>query len=373
MVDSTSKTGFFWDEKCFWHAGGNFALTMPLGGNVQPLASGGLPENPETKRRLKNLMDVTGLLGEVAAQSADLAKFDDLNRIHPAKYLHNFKEMSDNGGGEIGLRTPFAQGGYEIASLSAGLAISALDNVLQGKLKNAYALSRPPGHHCLPDFPNGFCLLANIGVAIEAARNKGLGTRFAVLDWDVHHGNGTEAIFYERNDVLTLSIHQDHNYPLDQGDIADRGKGAGLGHNINIPLPAGCGDATYLAAIDRIAVPAIRAFRPDVIIIACGFDASPFDPLAHMLVSANGFRQMTRRIMDLAAELCADKLVMVHEGGYSEAYVPFCGHAVVSEMASSSIDAGDPLLAAVTARQPSRRVQEFHLEILDEYVDHFGF
>jgi len=372
MADSTTKTGFFWDEKCFWHAGGNFALTMPLGGNVQPLAAGGLPENPETKRRLKNLMDVTGLLDEVAAQSAEPATFADLTRIHPEKYLHDFKEMSDSGGGEIGLRTPFAQGGYEIATLSAGLAISALDHVLRRDLKNAYALSRPPGHHCLPDFPNGFCLLANIAIAIEAARAKGLGTRFAVLDWDVHHGNGTEAIFYDRSDVLSISIHQDHNYPLDKGDITDRGKGAGLGHNINIPLPAGCGDATYLAAITQIATPAIRAFNPDVIIIACGFDASPFDPLAHMLVSAGGFRQMTRRMMDLAAEICGDRLVMVHEGGYSEAYVPFCGHAVIAELAASAIDAGDPLLAAVTARQPNERMRSVHREILDEYAEHFG-
>jgi acetoin utilization deacetylase AcuC-like enzyme len=193
-----------------------------------------------------------------------------------------------------------------------------------------------------------------------------------VLDWDVHHGNGTEAIFYERSDVLSISIHQDHNYPLDSGDIADRGRGGGLGHNINIPLPAGCGDATYLAAIDQIATPAIHAFKPDVIIIACGFDAAPFDPLAHMLVSADGFRQMTRRIKDLAAELCADKLVMVHEGGYSEAYVPFCGHAVIAELTGSAIDAGDPLLAAVTARQPNQRVQSFHQEILNEYAAHFA-
>jgi acetoin utilization deacetylase AcuC-like enzyme len=366
------QTGFFWDEKCFWHAGGNFALTMPLGGNVQPLAAGGLPESPETKRRLKNLMDVTGLMAELECQSAALATTEDLARVHPAKYLNEFKKKSDEGGGEMGLRTPFAQGGYEIAALSAGLAKSALAAVLKGELKNAYALSRPPGHHCLPDFPNGFCLLANIAIAIEAARANGLGQRFVVLDWDVHHGNGTEAIFYDRDDVLSISIHQDHNYPLDSGDIEDRGKGAGLGNNINIPLPAGCGDATYLAAMDMLVTPAIRAYNPDVIIIACGFDAGPFDPLAHMLVTADGFQQMTRRVMALAGETCEDKLVMVHEGGYSEAYVPFCGHAVIAEMAGSSIAAPDPLLLPVNARQPNARVQSFHREILDEYVVHFA-
>jgi len=344
---------------------------MPVGGPVQPLATGGLPENPETKRRLKNLLDVTGLLDQLKSGSATAASDTDLARIHPVGFLQKFKETSDNGGGELGLRTPFGQGGYEIAALSAGLAIGALNGVLSGELKNAYALSRPPGHHCLPEFPNGFCLLANIAIAIEAARNAGLARRFAVVDWDVHHGNGTEAIFYDRDDVLTISLHQEHNYPLDSGDISDRGAGKAIGQNINIPLPPGCGDATYLAAMDRLVVPALAAFQPDVIIVACGFDASPLDPLAHMLVTAGGFRAMTARVMQSAADLCADRLVLVHEGGYSEAYVPFCGHAVIQTLAGSAIDAGDPLLAAVTARQPNARVCEFHRQIIDEYAAYF--
>lgn len=368
-----NRTGFFWDEKCFWHAGGNFALTMPLGGHVQPLAAGGLPENPETKRRLKNLMDVTGLLSKLDVRSAEPASDEDLARIHPRAYLKQFKDMSDNGGGELGLRTPFAQGGYEVAALSAGLTTSALAAVLSGEVQNAYALSRPPGHHCLPDYPNGFCLLANVAIAIETAKMSAPDLRIAVLDWDVHHGNGTEAIFYDRDDVLTISIHQERNYPLDTGDISDQGNGGGAGCNVNIPLPAGCGVATYLDVIDRLVTPAIDAFRPDVIIIACGFDASPFDPLAQMLVSAEGFREMTARMMKLAAKHCGDKLMMAHEGGYSEAYVPFCGHAVINEMAQAGIEAADPLAIAVATRQPNERVRAFHREILDDYVAHFGF
>jgi len=368
-----AATGFFWDEKCFWHGGGNFALTMPLGGFVQPLASGGgLPENPETKRRFKNLMDVSGLLAEVAAQTAPMATHADLNRIHPVAFLKEFKAMSDADGGLIGLRTPFLPGGFETASLSAGLTKAAVEKVLKGDLKNAYALSRPPGHHCLPDYPMGFCLLANIPVAIEAARAAGLAKRFAVLDWDVHHGNGTEAIFYDRDDVLTISIHEDGNFPLNSGGIERRGEGAGLGHNINIPLPAGCGDAAYLDVMDRLAGPAIRAFAPDILIVACGFDAGPFDPLAHMMVSAAGFARLTERAMALANDLCGGKLVLVHEGGYSEAYVPFCGHAVVAQLAGSGISAGDPLGDAIAARQPGERVQAFHRAWVDDLVAHFG-
>ena len=359
-------TGFFWDERCFWHAGGNYALTLPLGGLVQPLAAGGLPENPETKRRLKNLMDVTGLSDALEMRRAAPATWEDLARVHPEALLTRFKELSDQGGGELGLRTPFAKGGFDIAALSAGLAKAALLAVWDGGLENAYALSRPPGHHCLPDWPNGFCLLNNIGIAIGAARAAGHQGRIAVIDWDVHHGNGTEAVFYDRADVLTISLHQDRNYPTDTGDIADRGRGPGLGFNMNIPLPPGAGHVSYLAAMERIVLPALAQYRPDMIIIACGYDAGLFDPLARMMATVETFRAMTRQVMAAADRLCGGRLVMVHEGGYSEAYVPFCGHAVIQEMARSAIDAPDPMAAVVAARQPSARMDAFVAEVIDE-------
>ncbi len=135
--DCAMTTGFYWDERCFWHAGGNYALTLPLGGLVQPLAAGGIPESPETKRGLRNLMEVTGITSDLAMQSAPAATQTDLLRVHPASYLDAFKAMSDAGGGEMGLRTPFAQGGYEIAALSAGLAKAALADVRTGKVQNA--------------------------------------------------------------------------------------------------------------------------------------------------------------------------------------------------------------------------------------------
>jgi acetoin utilization deacetylase AcuC-like enzyme len=344
-------TAFFWDERCFWHGGGHYAGMFPVGGLVQP-AMGGLPENPETKRRLKNLLDVTGLSRALVMSGADPATTEEMARIHPPAYLDRFRALSDAGGGELGLRTPFGPGGYETAALSAGLARTALATVLKGEHRNAYALSRPPGHHCLPDWPNGFCLLANIAIAIESARAAGLAQRFAVLDWDVHHGNGTEAIFYDRADVLTVSIHQDRNYPVDTGAFEDRGRGAGEGFNLNIPLPPGTGHKGYLAAMERLALPAIRAFRPDVLIVACGYDAAINDVLGRMLATQETFRAMTRQVMDLARDICADRLVLVHEGGYSEAYVPFCGHAVLEEMSGSPIRAPGPHEAVFAARQP---------------------
>ncbi|MCE8008704.1 class II histone deacetylase [Aestuariivita sp.] len=358
-------TGFFWDERCFWHGGGNYAFTLPVGGLVQPLAAGGLPESPETKRRLKNLMDVTGLTTELAVQGAPEASREDLLRVHPAAYLDAFKRLSDAGGGELGRRTPFAQGGYEIAALSAGLATAAVEQVWTGALSNAYALSRPPGHHCLPDFPNGFCLMANIAIAIEAAKARHGLDRVAVLDWDVHHGNGTEAIYYDRDDVLTISLHQEGNYPLDTGAITDRGAGAGAGLNINVPLPAGAGDAAYLAVMEQIVTPALERFAPEMIVVACGFDAAAIDPLARMLVTARGFAAMTEAVMTAADDLCDGKLVLVHEGGYSEVYVPFCGHATIATLSGSAIAAEDPLDATLQVRQPRGRFAAF----LDDEVE----
>ncbi|MBD3787980.1 MAG: class II histone deacetylase [Sphingomonadales bacterium] len=361
------RTAFFHDERCFWHGGGNYALTLPVGGLVQP--GGGLPESPETKRRLVNLMRVTGLLAEVDAGSAPEASRADLLRVHPAAYLDAFKAASDAGGGELGLRTPFGPGGYEIAALSAGLAKAALFAVLEGRAQNAYALSRPPGHHCLPDWPNGFCLLNNIAVAVRAAQAAGLVRRVAIVDWDVHHGNGTEAIFLDDPDVLTLSIHQEWNYPLDTGSALVRGA---AGTNINVPMPPGCGEASYLEVWDRIVAPALAAHAPEVIVIACGFDASAMDPLGRMLLRAESFAALTARAMAAADALCNGRLMMTHEGGYSEVHVPFCGHAVIATMAGSAITAPDPLSATIGARQPGPRWVEGLSGYIGELARGFG-
>jgi acetoin utilization deacetylase AcuC-like enzyme len=365
-------TAFFWDERCFWHTGGTYAFTLPVGGLVQPLAAGGLPENPETKRRLKALMDVTGLTHDLAAQTAEPVTHTDLLRVHPEGFLKEFKALSDSGGGEIGLRTPFVRGGFETAALSAGLAKQALFDVLRGKARNAYALSRPPGHHCLPDWPNGFCLLANIAIAALAARAAGLARRIAVVDWDVHHGNGTEAIFIDDPDTLTISLHQEHNYPVDTGDADVTGNGAGEGANMNIPLPPGAGHATYLLAMDRLVLPALARFQPEVILVACGYDAAAIDPLGRMLATADTFRQMTRRIMAAADDLCGGRLVLVHEGGYSEVYVPFCGHAVLEELSGSAITAPDPLAEVFSARQPNAVLQATYGQHIADLAAHFA-
>ena len=370
--DTSARTGFFWDERCLWHGGGHYAFLAPVGGLVQPLVSGGLPEGPEAKRRIMTLMQVSGLWDELARHSAEPVSETDVLRVHPASFLETFRRLSDAGGGDFGFATPFGPQGYEIATLSAGLVKAALYAVLDGACSNAYALSRPPGHHCLPDQPMGFCLLANLAIAVEAALAERKVERVAIIDWDVHHGNGTEAIFYARPEVLTVSIHQERNFPRDTGFFEHRGAGAGEGANLNVPLPPGSGHDAYLYAFDRLIAPAVHAHRPDAILIASGLDASGVDPLSRMMASADTFGELAERVMALADTLCEGRLMMAHEGGYSELHAPFCAHAIVAAMAGSSITAPDPLHDRCAEQQPGPRQQAFVRGLIDEMADSLG-
>ncbi|MDR0217764.1 MAG: class II histone deacetylase [Enterobacteriaceae bacterium] len=367
------KTGFFFDESCFWHNTGlQHVGILPVGGWVQPPSGASHAESPETKRRMKNLMDASGLSRSLQLSGADPVDETTLKLIHPEVYLQHFKHLSDNGPGLLGPEASVGAGSYEIAKLSAGLACAAVEAVLHGELDNAYSLSRPPGHHCLPDQAMGFCYLANISLAIEQAKKRfGLG-RVAVVDWDVHHGNGTQHIFWERDDVLTISLHQDGCYPEGYRGEDDIGAGKGEGFNINIPLMAGAGHDSYLYAMDQIVLPALHRYQPELIIVACGYDANALDPLARMLLHSDSFREMTRKIQQAADELCEGKLVVVHEGGYSECYVPFCGLAVMEELSGVRTQVQDPLLNMIKAQQPKARFEAFQRQELDELKQRFN-
>lgn len=366
------STAFFTDERCFWHSGGSYALVLPVGGWVQPPSAAGFAESPESKRRFRNLLEVSALPQYLSMRTAPLASDEDMLRVHTADYLQRLKAFSDSGGGKFGIEAAVGPGSYEIARQSAGLAIAAVDAVLSGEVDNAYSLSRPPGHHCLPEEAMGFCLLANIPIAIEAAKARHGLKRVAIVDWDVHHGNGTQHIFYDRNDVLTISLHQENCFPAGYSGLHDRGVGEGEGYNYNIPLPAGSDHETYLQAIDQIVVPAFERFQPDIIIVACGFDANALDPLARMQLHSDSYRAMTRRMREAAEKLCNGHLVMVHEGGYSEAYVPFCGVAVVEELSGVDSEVVDPAKEFIKCQIPDRETAEFLHKRVDQLTDFFS-
>lgn len=263
----------------------------------------------------------------------------------------------------MGPYAPFGQGSYEIAKLSAGLALHAVDGVLSGTYRNAYSMSRPPGHHCLADTPMGFCLLANIPIAIEAAKKKHGVQRVVVLDWDVHHGNGTQRIFYGRDDVLTISLHQEGCFPPGYSGFEDRGESKGLGYNINLPLLPGGGHDAYQYAMERIVIPAINQYKPDMIIVASGFDANLVDPLARMLLHSDSFRMMTRQVMALADQHCDGRLVIVHEGGY----------AVVETLVGAHMGVEDPYLELGQAWQVNARQAAFQRGLIDEMAVALGY
>lgn len=362
-------TAFYHDEWCLWHTTGEAVLVLPVGGWLQPPSGGGHAESPETKRRFKALLDVSGLGANIVQLSAPQATEEDLHRVHTSEYLQRFKAASDAGGGEVGLEATFGLGSYEIAKLSAGLAKRAVSDVLSGTHRNAYSLCRPPGHHCLRDSGMGFCLLANIPIAIEAAKAEhGLG-KLAVLDWDVHHGNGTQSIFYDRSDVLTISLHQENCFPPESGGVEERGEGDGEGYNINVPLPPGSGHETHLHAMRRIVLPALERFRPEIIIVASGLDANAADPLARQLLYGESYREMTRLVMEAAENLCEGRLVAVHEGGYAEATVPFCGLAVVEALSGVRTAVEDPFGELFAAQQPNAQVLDFQRGLVDEMAE----
>jgi len=338
-------TGWVYDERYMWHDTGRATAATRDRRWIQAWEH---YENPETKRRFRNLVEIAGLFDDLVSIKPRTATVDEVLRCHTREYVESIQKLSAAAGGNAGDGTPFSHGAFEIALLAAGGAITAVDAVLDGRVRNAYALVRPPGHHAEASIGRGFCIFGNVAVAIEHARTtRGVG-RVATVDWDVHHGNGTQKAFYRDRDVLTMSIHQDRWYPRESGALDERGEGPGHGFNVNIPLPPGSGHGAYLATIERVVVPALQAFRPELIVVPSGFDGSMYDPLGRMMCYSETYRAMARMLMAAADALCGGRLVLSHEGGYAPVYVPFCGLAVMEELSGVKTAVNDPMLGMVT-------------------------
>jgi acetoin utilization deacetylase AcuC-like enzyme len=322
----SKKTGFIYDESYFWHDTGNGALFMRPGGWVE---SDVHSENPATKRRVKNLLDRTGFIHELKSIAPRSASTDEIAFYHTPEYIEKVKTLSDGMGGDAGQAAIVGTGSYEIALLSTGGALTGVDTVMSGQVQNAYVLTRPPGHHAEKEMGMGFCLFNNVVIAAHYARKKYGLNKILIVDWDVHHGNGTENAFLDDPNVLFVSLHQEFSFPPHRGMAEVIGEDEGAGYNINIPLPAGTGNAGYLYAIEEVLTPAADQFQPDLVIVSAGQDPSVFDPLAQMMVTADGFYQIASKVKQIADKHCSGKMVVCHEGGYSSAYVPFCTLRVI--------------------------------------------
>lgn len=333
------KTGYIYDESYFWHDNGSGTLYLPSSGYMERDV---FVEDPLTKRRVNNLLERCGLMWDLERIRPRTATKAEIELFHTAEYIEKVKTLSDTTGGDAGDHAIVGRGSYEIALLSTGGALTAVDTVMDGTVDNVYALTRPPGHHAEADKGIGFCIFNNVAIAAKYAREKYGLERILVLDWDVHHGNGTEKAFYDDPNVMFMSIHQDLSFPNNTGFAVDVGEGAGRGYNINIPLPPGTGNAGYLEVFETIIRPIADEFKPQLVIISAGQDPSMFDPLGRMNVSAAGFGKWTEVMKEIAAKHCEGKLVLCHEGGYSNGYVPFCTLRIIEALREIKTGVEDP-------------------------------
>ena len=347
----STKTGWVWHERYAWHDARGLIDTLDREALFEPEPS---LESGNAKRRLRNLIDASGMLAELVEIVPRAASDDELTLVHTPEYVDRIRAQSADRGGDAGGWSPFGRWTYEIAALAAGGCLEAVDAVLDGRVANAYALVRPPGHHAGPAGGCGYCVFSNAALAALRVRARGV-ERVAIVDWDVHHGNGTQAAFWTDPAVLTVSLHQEDLFPAGSGTVEEVGEGGAAGTNINVPLPAGSGRAAYLAALDRVVLPALARFRPGFVLVACGLDASMNDPLGRMNLTSECFALMADRIMKAAATLCDRRLVLCHEGGYSSAYMPYCGLAIVERLAGKPTDVVDPWLT------DARRVRDLPL------------
>jgi len=345
-------TALIYDDRFLRHDVGQGLLYMP---GIPEQESGERLGGPSVVRRSRHLLVASGLAAQLTEITPRLAGADELAYVHTPEYIAHIRACSDGAGGDAGSITPINTGTYEIAARAAGGAITAVDAVLRGEAANAFALLRPPGHHALADFGMGGCIFGNVAIAACRARRRGL-ARVAIVDWDVHHGNGTQAAFYDDPSVLFISLHQDGLYPEGSGPETEVGGGAARGYNVNIPLPAGTSEAGYLHAFERVVIPVLRQFAPELILVSAGLDASIYDQMGRMMVSSEGFRTMTRLVKAVADETSQGRLAICMEGGYSPVYVPFCVLTMVEELSGVRSRVADPFLPSINLIPTVHRV-----------------
>ena len=277
-----------------------------------------MPGHPESKERLLwilNHLHQSGLLPALTPVPAKSVSLDLLRHVHAESYCQQVERLAARGGGFLDPDTYVGPRSYEVALMAAGGLVEAVAAVLDGKLRNAFALVRPPGHHALHSRGMGFCLFNNVAVAARYALNERGLKRILIVDFDVHHGNGTQEAFYETSEVLYFSTHQYPHYP-GTGHWRETGAGPGEGYTANVPLPPGVGDAGFQMVFEELLRPLAARYRPELLLVSAGYDAHWDDPLASLHLSLAGYARLCRILYTIANEWCAGRLVFTLEGGY---------------------------------------------------------
>lgn len=323
---------------------------------LQHLAGPMHPESPGRLRAIHAVLDAAPIAGIEHARSRRATR-EELLRVHEAAHVDRVLSLAGREA-QLDPDTAMSPGSTEAALLAAGAASQLVLDVLRGEVDNGFALVRPPGHHAVAAHAMGFCLFNNVAVAAQTALAAGA-KRVLVLDWDVHHGNGTQASFYARRDVLFCSSHQYPFYP-GSGAPSETGEGDGAGFTVNVALPGGQGDADYGAVFHEVFLPRAQQYRPDLVLVSAGFDPHRADPLGGMNVTERGFAAMCSAAKALAQEVCGGKVVLLLEGGYDLDGLSQSVHACVEVLAGARREdfpsgAGRSAMQAIEATRAAHR------------------
>jgi acetoin utilization deacetylase AcuC-like enzyme len=316
------------------------------------------PERAERIIAIERELSARDWLGFERVQSP-AAQRSSVAAVHPNRYVESIEAAAARGGGQLDLDTVLSEGSFDAALHAAGGAVALVDLLLDGSAPSGFSSHRPPGHHAMSTRAMGFCLFNNIAIAAQHALDARSLERVMIIDWDVHHGNGTNDIFHSSEQVLFVSIHQSPLYP-GTGAARDVGSGAGEGYTVNLPVPAGSGDAAYNSLVDHVIVPLAQSFEPQLMLISAGYDAHADDPLAECHVTEAGFMAMTRSLRRAGAMLGAP-LGCVLEGGYALQALARSVAATLEELAAPlrRVVDGEPAPVAPVAREARARLAEW--------------
>ncbi|MBP1721221.1 MAG: histone deacetylase family protein [Deltaproteobacteria bacterium] len=305
------------------------------------------PETPQRLASIYEMLDNPDMGWKFTGIDAREATREELERVHLPAYIDRIAATAGEKLFMLDPDTVTTPETYDVARLAAGGVMNAIDSVVSGETDNAFALVRPPGHHAQAAVAAGFCIFNNIAIgARDAIARHGM-ERILIVDWDLHHGNGTQEAFYEDREVLYVSTHQSPGYP-GTGGMSEMGRGAGLGYTLNIPLRGGADDALYVRLFSDILSPVALAFRPEIILVSAGFDPYIGDPLGEMRLTPEGFAALTRVLLNLAEATCGGRLVLILEGGYHILGLTKCVRAVLLELLGETC-ATEEMLARLVA------------------------